>query len=672
MIRQCLPNFTTSAGCFPEMNEIALEPVRQSESSKITMEHPYQDYEDHGLRGKAQGHNVHRVTQRLVASLESNETLQELTLNIQAISESLEFSGPIVRFLNRNESLQRLQIRIPPQTKATSIFSNEIICPNLKELTIWVASDRSAKRQIEFMRKAAVKRRRLCRCHNPIRTSTRSSSSTDTTASSSSGSPSPAVIEDMDQFDLKDIARFIASQPQLEYVRVQTSTLSTRQWTDLVNGIHQNRSLKHVEFRRLEGDSRGKLFSMRKLQQHPTLERIDLNGCPTIGNWHTLVSKEANIKHISWSSSPASIDCLQHLANQLSCPASSLLKLEISHTNLSGHKIAMVAAMLKENCSLKEVDLSSSQLNSVDGYILTKCLQSNYTLEKLILNDNSMLKWPCDLAFLGFRDLLATPTCNLNYLDLSNNEMDPMRNDVRCAEIFQGMQRNTKLKVLKLSNRGTVFFETLYHKFWNESEKHHVQVSKSLGKALQTCQLTELSLNHNFLDDGTIAKYLAPALNKDCRLVRLSLKRVGMGNKGMSAISKSLKGNQTLEFMDISHNCDMSLAAFKSLAECLPTLSKLETLWFHANDKDDLHARTLAPALHKQYALQRMSKEECLPETYRILIAANRNGRRYLYADDVDGSIVDALWPMILARSAHDPRLLSLFVRERAEILTYR
>ncbi|KAL3935673.1 MAG: hypothetical protein SGBAC_008854 [Bacillariaceae sp.] len=660
MMQQCLPN--TPSGIFsPEMKEFALRPVRLGESSsKIALEHPYQEYEDHGLRGSDQGRNVHRVTQRLVASLESNDTLEELTLNIQSISESLESSGPIVRFLNQNESLQRLQIRVPPGTKATSIFSNKIICPNLKELTIWVASDRSTKRQIDFMRKAAVKRRRLCRCHDPIRT-TRSSNI------SSLGSKTSSDTEQ--NFDLQEIASFIASQPQLQYVRVQTSTLSAKQWTDLVNGIHQNRSLKHVEFRRLEGDSRGKLFSMRKLQQHPTLERIDLNGCPTIGNWHTLVSKDANIKQISWSSSPASIDCLQRLASQLSYPTSSLVKLEISHTNLSGHKMAMIAAMLKENCSLKEVDLSSSQLNSVDGYIMTKCLQSNYTLEKLILNDNSMLKWPCDLAFLGFRDLLATPSCNLKYLDLSNNEMDTMRNDVRCAQIFQGMQHNTKLQVLKLSNRGTVFFETLYHKCWNESAKHHVQVSKSLGMALQTCQLTELSLNHNFLDDGTIAKYLAPALSKHCRLVRLSLKRVGMGNKGMSAIAKSLTGNQTLEFMDVSHNCDMTLPAFKCLAECLPTLSKLETLWFHSNNKDEQHARALAPGLTKQYALQRMSKEECLPEKYRILLAANRNGRRYLYTEN---TIVDALWPRILARASHDPKLVSLFVRERAEILTYR
>ncbi|CAJ1964528.1 unnamed protein product [Cylindrotheca closterium] len=655
MLQDCLPNLIP--GCFPEVNKLPLKPVRLSESSKNTMEHPYRAFEDHGMRGNAHGSNVHRVTQRLVTSLESNATLQELTLNVQAISESLEFSGPIVRFLNENKSLERLQIRVPPQTKGSSIFANEIICPSLKELTIWVASDRSTKRQIDFMRKAAVKRRRLCRCHNPIRTSR---STTNITSSVST-----TISEDLDQFNLRDIARFIASQPQLEYVRVQTSTLSTKQWNDLVDGIHQNRSVRHVEFRRLEGDS----FSMRKLQQHPTLERIDLNGCPTIGNWHTLVSKEANIKHISWSSSPASIDCLQHLANKLSCPASSLLKLEISHTNLSGHKLAMVAAMLKENCSLREIDLSSSQLNSVDGYILTKCLQSNFTLQKLILNDNSMLKWPCDLAFLGFRDLLATPTCNLNYLDLSNNEMEPMRNDARCAEIFEGMQRNTKLKVLKLANRGTVFFETLYHKFWNESEKHHLQVSKSLGKALETCRLTELCLNHNFLDDDTIAKYLAPALSKNCRLVRLSLKRVGMGNKGMSAISKALMGNQTLEFMDISHNCDMTLPAYESLVECLPTLSKLETLWFHSNTKDELHACTLAPALVKQYALQKFSNEDCLPEMYRIFLAANRNGRRYLYQHS---TIVDALWPKILARAAHNPKIVSLFVRERAEMFTYR
>jgi len=637
--------------------------VRVCEPSIPTFKHPYQDYEDHGLRGKSLGSDVNIVTQKLVASLDSNVLLEELTLNIQAISESLESSGPIARFLNQSKSLQRLHIRIPPQTKATNLFSRRVICQNLKELTIWVASDRSTKRQIDFMRKSVNnnKRRRLRRCHEAIH---RSQCSTVMDSACLQ-----KVIHDDDQFDLQGIARFIASQPQLKYVRVQTSTLSAKQWADLIDGINQNRSLKHVELRRLESNSREIFFSLQKLQHHPTLERIDLNGCPRICNWHSLVLKEANFEHLSWSSSPVSIDSLQQLSSQLSCPASSLLKLEISHTNLSGDKISIISAMLKENCSLRELDLSRTQLNSVDGCVLTKSLQSNSTIENLILNDNSLLKWPCDLSFVGFRDLLSAPTCNLKYLDLSNNDMDPMKNDTRCAKLFEGMARSKKLKVLKLANRGTAFFETLYHKFWNESEKHHIHVSKSLGKALQTCQLTELNLNHNYLDDRTIAKYLAPALGQDCQLVRLSLKQVGMGNKGMTAISKSLMHNQTLEYIDVSNNTGISVAAFRMFSVCLATLSNLHTLWFHANNHDDLHARALAPALTKQCNLQRMSKEDRLPEKYRILIAANRNGRRYLYTAS---TISDGLWPVILARVSYDSRLLSLFVRERAESFTHR
>jgi hypothetical protein len=619
---------------------------------------PFMEYDDLSLRShssfKKGGDmlSVSLTTKRGADALNCSTSLEEFELNLQASTESLDSPLPL---LQNTSSLKRLQIRIPPGTKNTRLFSSKIICPQLRELTIWVENERPKRLQLAFMRNAAEHRRRRARSHDPMRYRTNRPTNLHL-----------SYAETAKQFNLKDIAKFIALQPNLNSLKIQTSTLTMEQWAALTVGINANRSLKHLEFRRVEAAGHNSSFPFEDLAHHPTIQSVDLNGCPTMFDWHQLAKRNSKLQRLSWSSSPMKLECLRQLSELLSLHTSSLIQLEISHTNLSGQKAILIAQMLKGNTSLRDLNLTNSQLNGRDGFVLTKGLKYNSTLQRLSLNDNSMLKSPCDLTFQGFKELLSTPNTNIRYLDLRNNEMDAAENDIRCAQIFDGLRKNTKLKVLKLSNKGTRFFESFHNAIWEASGHHHPQVCRSLGNAMKHCVLTELDMNHNDLGNITIAKYLAPGLAANRQLENLSLKRVGMGDEAMIAISKALTCNCTLKYMDISHNCDITHLGFEQFAPCLATMSELQTLWFHSSS-DESYASILAPALKTQYSLREMSHEQYLTIEEHVLLIANRNGRKSLYQE---GDLSDSLWPIVLGRISHMPRVLALFLGEKTDLLT--
>lgn len=586
--------------------------------------------------------------------------MKDISLNLQSLTDasSVNTSMSCLAYFNQHSStLKRLQIRIPAGTDATRILFAHILCPRLHELTIWVESERSKRLQIAFMRNAAEHRRKKARKHNPIGFSLKKPADL-----------SSFSAECAEYFNLDDIAKFIAIQPNLERLRIQTSTLSQCQWTSLLRGINGCRSLKHLEFRRLEAAGLNESFPLEAIAKHPTLLSVDVNGCPTMFNWFQLSERNSRLKSLSWSSSPMKLTCLTQLSSSLSLSTSSLTQLEISHTNLSGQKIILIAQMLQGNKSLLDLNLSNAQLNGIDGLVLTMGLKNNSTLQRLSLNDNSLLKSPCDLTFQGFNQLLSTPKSNIKYLDLSRNEMEPFENDRRCTQLFDGIQKGSKIKVIKLANKGTLFFDSLRSSTgWYQAGYHHPEVCRSLGNAMSNCQLTELCMDHNQLGNVAVAEYLAPALAANGHLLEsLSLKRVGMGDAAMIAISDALVGNTTLKYLDVSHNCSITNAAMVQFAPCLATLSELQTLWFHSSS-EETYIHSLASALKTQYSLRAISHEQYLPVEDRVLLLANRSGRKYLYENR---DINDSLWPIILGRISHMPRVLALFLREKADLLS--
>eukprot|EP00980_Cylindrotheca_fusiformis_P018232 scaffold5918_cov130-Cylindrotheca_fusiformis.AAC.3 len=603
-----------------------------------------------------------RVRKRVAERMNCRASpLQDLSLKL--IADSREPPYHLVELRRNASSLKRLQIRIPPGARS---FHANIVCPRLEELVIWVESERSKCLQIAFMRNAAEQRRKAHRKLQQHCTPGRNHRPTGV-LNLGDADESSSTSSSVDELNLDGMAKFIALQPNLQRLRIQTSTLAKEQWNSLTAGINGSLSLKHLEFCRLEAAGPNDSLPLESISSHQSLQSVDLNGCPTMFNWVQLSERNSKLKRITWSSSPIQLLGLRELSQSLSMPTASLTHLEISHTSLSGHKAILIAQMLHGNTSIRDLNLSNAQLNGIDGLVLVMGLKSNTTLQRLSLNDNALLKGPCDLTFQAFKELLSIPTSNIQYLDLSRNEMEPAENDIRCAQLFDGIQKGSNLKSIKLSTKGTLFFDTLQASTsWYPSGNHHPDVCRSLGNAISHCQLTELYLDHNYLGKAAIAKFLAPALTTKSQLVKLSLKRVGMDDRALLAISKAIAGKPALKFLDISHNTAITHGGMERFAPCLTTFPALETFWFHSS-RPETYVHIVAPALETQYSLRELSHEECLPVEDRVLLIANRCGRKCLYQE---GGLNESIWPIILGRVSHMPRVLALFLREKADLLT--
>jgi Ran GTPase-activating protein (RanGAP) involved in mRNA processing and transport len=517
----------------------------------------FREYEDYGLPGYTplDADRVRSTTFALMQALKYNTQVTEFVLNVKALELLLDQEHPLfpnatatatangicslLHFLKHNSSLKTLNIRIPPGTKESEyfvgLFTNNteeevsIQCPNLKEITLWIPRERPQRlRMMRMMMRhpstkasttAAVSTETAARIH-PFEQSppaVEDSSTADllprNRTSTRSLSPRPPMLtlpcippaveneateDEEDDYDLSGIARFVAQQPRLFYVRVQASSLTVQQWEDLTRGLATSQSLRHVELRRVEVDSTSSAALVRAsspLLPHGAttaatlalpppppatcttsnmiaeqlavlgrgLNRIDLFGT-SIDISPLLIQKAAiasatttadltatgyvprrQLNTLSWSS--ANLVNMPRLMDALSLPSATVQILELSHLNLSGPKCRCLAGMLQRNTSIRHLNLSRAQLDCVDASHLAKALLLNDTLLHLNLMDNVVWR--------------STPNA-LNIVQHQESESDTAivttSPDYYATLAFHSLRdllgANTKLEVLDIGDNG--------------------------------------------------------------------------------------------------------------------------------------------------------------------------------------------------------------------------
>jgi hypothetical protein len=261
----------------------------------------------------------------------------------------------------------------------------------------------------------------------------------------------------------------------------------------------------------------------------------------------------------------------------------------------------------------------------------------------------------------------------LEYLDLSDNGFDIQVSDYRYSKFFEGLLRNTTLRVVKVSNQANMFIDTLQTIFGQTPRSLDPSVAKTVGKVLALNCLQVLNFNYNRLGDGPIARYLAPGLQNNTSLQVLGLKRVGMGDAALIALSKALRNNTHLHLLDISFNADLTEAGYTELKSTLMTMAELHTLWFHTTRRRDddsgaaqkSYATILSEALEENCTLTTMSHSDILTPQAKTYLDLNRHGRKWLCRD---GGPQDVLWPIILSRMGHycSVPVLAYFIRQNA------
>ena len=233
------------------------------------------------------------------------------------------------------------------------------------------------------------------------------------------------------------------------------------------------------------------------------------------------------------------INCYSHQIFEGLQHISALVCLNLSNTGLvAARNIALaLTTMLQVNKTLTHLDLSNNEKFSDSGaYRIFQDLQHNTSLVQLNLSNTGLVATE-DTAQALTTMLQVNKT--LVHFDLSNNEKF---SDSGAYCVFHGLQHNTSLVQLNLSNTGLVATEDTA-----QALTTMLQVNKTLVHF-------DLSNNEKFSDSGAYCVF--HGLQHNTSLVQLNLSNTGLvaTEDTAQALATMLQVNKTLVHFDLSNN----------------------------------------------------------------------------------------------------------------------
>ena len=217
----------------------------------------------------------------------------------------------------------------------------------------------------------------------------------------------------------------------------------------------------------------------------------------------------------------------------------SLVHLNLSKTGIidAEDTAQALATMFKVNKTLTHLDLSGNRKFLDSGaYCIFQGLQHNASLVHLNLRHTGIVTTE-DTAQALTTMLQVNKT--LTHLNLSWN-WNCSDSGAYC--VFQGLQHNTSLLHLNLSNTCTRFAAT----------EDTTQALTTMLQVNKTLTHLDLSLNLKFSDAG--AYCVSQGLKHNTSLVHLNLSCTGITDKGAEYIAQTIESNSYLQTLDISSN----------------------------------------------------------------------------------------------------------------------
>ncbi|XP_051726852.1 uncharacterized protein LOC127500029 isoform X43 [Ctenopharyngodon idella] len=295
------------------------------------------------------------------------------------------------------------------------------------------------------------------------------------------------------------------------------------------------------------------------------------------------------------------------------CTVNTLI---LRNCGLTEESCSALAAVLRSNSSLKELDISKNNLQNSGVKKLQNGLEhKNCTLEKLRLSE-------CSIREEGYKALASALRSNPSHLielDLTGNdpgqsgvkELDDLLQDENCelknlrilrsptaeeaCKYLTELLGKNPLLLRELNLSGCELGDTRVNQIAALLQDKHCQFNtltlcgcsitenqcNTLTKALfpNLSHLRELDLSGNQLKN-TGAKHLSGVLKDSrCQLERLRLRGCDMTDKGCSAVTSALKSNPShLRELDLSGN-EPGDSGFKDLSDLLKNPQcKLENL----------------------------------------------------------------------------------------------
>ena len=312
---------------------------------------------------------------------------------------------------------------------------------------------------------------------------------------------------------------------------------------------------------------------------------------------------------------------------------STLLKLNISHNNVTDKAADDIANFISRNTKLENLNVSHSNLHDNDA---KKILEVNLSkLTTFNISQNSITSEIMD----DIAEFLSYST-KIQIFDLSFNDVQ----DLRYTNIFKVLQNIASLTSLKFSDCNVtnkaagklatvLFHNTLLQKLdLSFTSLTASSVIKIFKKMIFISNLTALNISHNMITDEA-AENIATILSRNNNLELLNLSNNYLRSNGCIKVFNGIKNiylrklniscnhitsfeaaecignfllrNSEMEELDISNNF-MQAAAIRKVFKSMRNISKLRKLYIHHNMINNEVADDIAVILSQNARLEEL------------------------------------------------------------------
>ncbi|XP_044142930.1 NACHT, LRR and PYD domains-containing protein 12-like isoform X2 [Bufo gargarizans] len=352
----------------------------------------------------------------------------------------------------------------------------------------------------------------------------------------------------------------------------------------------------------------------------------------------SVIRNNQSLKILDLSGNRLSGPHFSDLMEALSSPACRIEELLLVGNDLPDTSCIQLASVIRNNQSLKILDLSVNRLSGPHFSDLMAALSSPACrIETLLLGGNHLPDTSCiqlasvirnnqslkildlsgiDLSGPHFSDLMAalsSPACRIETLRLGHNDLP----DTSCIQLASVIRNNPSLKILDLSNNrlsGPDFsdlmaalsspagrIETLRLGFIDLPDTSCIQLASVIRN---NPSLKILDLIGNSLSGPHFSDLMEALSSPACRIETLRLGSNYLPDTSCIQLASVIRNNQSLKTLDLTNN-RLSGPDFSDLMEALSSPAcRIETLLLGGNGLPDTSCIQLASGIRNNPSLK--------------------------------------------------------------------
>ncbi|XP_075139673.1 NACHT, LRR and PYD domains-containing protein 12-like [Leptodactylus fuscus] len=288
----------------------------------------------------------------------------------------------------------------------------------------------------------------------------------------------------------------------------------------------------------------------------------------------------------------------------------SLKRLDLSSNSLSGpHFSDLMAALSSPDCRIEDIYLADNDLPDTSCTQLASGIRNNQSLKILDLSDN-FLSGP---HFSDLMAALSSPACRIEELHLGDNNLP----DTSCTQLASVIRNNQSLKILHLSNNrlsGPHFSDLMAALSSPACKIETLQLASNYLPDTACAQLASvirnnqslkiIDLTNNCLSGPHFSDLMAALSSPACRIEELHLGNNNLPDTSCIHLASVIRNNQSLKILVLSRN-SLSGPHFSNLMAALSSPDcRIEELHLAYNDLPDTSCTQLASVIRNNQSLK--------------------------------------------------------------------